>query len=248
MAKRFPVQIGNWQVVNGEYSKEGLLTTIRNAVDRALSNSCRPGILLSGGVDSSLLALLAKEKCPNIPCFTIGDSPQHPDVVAAMHLAAEFDLDLRVYLPNKGVIKEATKRVQTKNDGDNAVLLALEFASKFVTDIIAADGIDEQMGGYWWHVHRNDQFPKAEQAFEYFWGQLEGKHLKPMFNSAELVGVNVHWVYLDPEVVDYIARIPLDVRVHGGIGKAYWKETAKQVGVPEWVIQRPKRGFLHALC
>lgn len=243
MVKRYPARIGSWRVTNGQYSHAGLINVLNTAINKALARSQRPGILLSGGVDSSLLALLAKEQYPNISCFTIGSSLEHPDVMSAMRLATEFDLDLRVYLPNKEAIAAAGQRAKTNNPGDDAVLLALEFAGKFVTDILVADGIDEQMGGYWWHVHRLN----TEQVFEYFWNQMEQKHLGPMFNSAELVGVNVHWVYLAPEVVDYIARIPLAERIRNSIGKAYWKETAKQVGVPEWIINRPKRGFVHAL-
>lgn len=241
MAKRYPARIGNWKVTSGQYSQAGLIEALNIAIKEALARSNKPGILLSGGVDSSLLALLVKEQCPNIPCFTIGSSPQHPDVVAAMRLATEFDLDLQVYLPNKDAIATAGQRIKTNNLGDDAVLLALEFAGKFVTDILATDGIDELMGGYWWHVNRNDQFPETEQAFKHFWNQLEPKHLEPMFKSAEMVGIDVHWVFLDPDVVNYISRIPR------GISKAYWKETAKQVGVPEWIIQRSKRGFVHAL-
>lgn len=243
MVKRYPARIGSWRVTNGQYSYAGLIDVLNSAINKAIVRSHRPGILLSGGVDSSLLALLVKEQRPDIPCFTIGSNLQHPDVVAAMRLATEFDLDLRVYLPNKEAIAAAGQRAKTNNPGDDAVLLALEFASKFVTDIMAADGIDEQMGGYWWHVHR----PNTEQVFEYFWNQMEQKHLEPMFNSAELVGVNVHWVYLAPEVVDYIARIPLAERIRNSIGKAYWKEAAKLADVPDWVINRLKRGFVHAL-
>jgi hypothetical protein len=48
-------------------------------------------------------------------------------------------------------------------------------------------------------------------------------------------------------VVNYIARIPISERVKNNVDKAYWKELAEIIGVPRWVIDREKIGFVHAL-
>lgn len=247
MARRFPAQIGNWTVNEGEpYSVEGLLTLLRVVIRGTLTQCKKPGILLSGGIDSSILALLANE-IQRIPCFTIGSSSHHPDVQAATRLAGEFNLDHRIYLPSTFAQEDARASLGDPFPGDEGVLLALQFASRFTTDILATDGIDEQMGGYWWHVNRNDEFSTAEMAFKAFWDELEPKHLTPMFCSAEMAGVNIHWVYLFPEVVEYVSRIPLAERTRDGTRKYFWREVARKVGVPEWVIDRPKRGFVDAL-
>jgi asparagine synthase (glutamine-hydrolysing) len=215
-------------------------------VEKALSNCTKPGVLLSGGIDSSVLALLANDISP-VPCFVIGDSLSHPDVVAACRLAHEMDWDLYIYLPNTSSKEKAALKIPNTCLVDDAVYLALEFVSHFATDVLAGDGIDEQMGGYWWHTHESDRFQNVELAFKYFWGELETKHLQPMFNSAAMVGINIDWVYLHSEVVDYIARIPLADRVKGGVPKYIWRQLAREIGVPEWVIERPKIGFVHAL-
>jgi len=193
------------------------------------------------------LALLLKAKLPTIECFTIGGSSQHPDLISAMSFADQYDFDLRIHVPD--TIRKRLKKGEVNGGypGDEAVLVALEFASKFVTDIIATDGIDEQMGGYWWHVNRTPELPTVESAFEHFWNELEPKHLEPMYHSARKVGISVHWVFLHPLVVEYISRIPLEERVKDNLTKAYWRDAARLIGVPESIIGRPKRGFVHAL-
>jgi len=250
MVRRFPAQIGSWRnPTDGSYSAAGLIELLEKVVTETVRWCERPGVLLSAGVDSALLVALLRKVSPDVPCFTIGTGLDHPDVIAAGRLAEEWGIDWRLYVPSRQAKESARREVRGLYfPGDDGVLLALRFASKWVTDIIATDGIDEQMGGYWWHSHRDEQFPRIEDAFEYFWNELEPKHLKPMFRAADQVGVNLHWVYLQPTVVGYIARIPLSERVRDGIGKAFWREVARLAGVPEWVIQRPKRGFVHALA
>lgn len=246
MAKRFPVQIGSWKVNKGEHSPDGLLQLLRVVIFELLQECKSPGILLSGGVDSSILAILANE-FQRIPCFVIGSAPDHPDILAASRFAKEFNLDLYSYLPSWLTKSKAQLETITPFPGDEGVLIALQFASHFIMDLLATDGIDEQMGGYWWHINRNEQFPETELAYKHFWDELEPNHLTPMFESAKKTGVNLYWVYLHPEVVEYISKIPLCKRVKDGVGKAFWRDVACLAGVPEWVIQRPKRGFVHAL-
>lgn len=247
MVKRYPVRIGNWQPENNQtYSISGLIQVLRQSVILALQRSDRIGILLSGGLDSSILAILANE-VQSAPCFTIGQSYDHPDVIAASRLAREFGFDLHIYIPSKEDSLRAARQIQVDYKGDDAVYLALEFASKHVTDIMAGDGIDEQMGGYWWHTHDSIRFTTLENTFKHFWDALEIDHLAPMFASAKRVGLNIHWVYLDYELVEYIRRIPLSERIQNGIAKAYWRGIAQVIGVPEWVINRPKEAFANAL-
>ncbi len=203
---------------------------------------------MSGGIDSSVLVGLARNIKPNIPCIVIGDSLIHPDVVAAGKLAKYWNLNLSVYLPNSHIIEAARRTVgKPYLAGDECVYIALDYASRFATDILAGDGIDEMMGGYWWHTHKCEQFLNQDNVFEHFWNELEPKHLTPMYRSAQKVNVNIYWPYLDSRVVQYIAAIPLYIRVRNGIGKAFWGEIAELIGVPSWIIKQYKRGFLNAL-
>jgi len=241
------VQIGNWKVDENIYSIEELLEIISHELQQAIFNIKRPGILLSGGIDSSIIAILGNKYYPGIPCFTIGKSYEHPDVISAMKLSKEKQLNHYVYLPKQEEISESIKCFDRLNRGDNAVMLILKYASKFITDILAGDGIDEQMGGYWWHVYTSSRFSSQEETFKYFFGKLEEEHLTPMFNSAEKLGINVDWIYLHKPIVDYISRIPIRDRVKDGIGKSLLREIARIVGMPEWIINRPKRGFVDAL-
>ncbi len=251
---RIPTKIEPFYFPTGkdsEFSKSVFLKILNDAIKKSLSLIIKPGILLSGGVDSSLLALIAIKYYPNIPFFTVGKDITNPDIQAAIQLAKEKKLNLYIHLLNSeeiSVVRQELKENVNSNsfyEGDECVLAALKFVSPIVTGIITTDGIDELMGGYWGHRDRK-RFPAIEDAFKYFWDELEEKHLTPMCRSAKLYKLDLVFVYLMPKVVQYLSIIPLNRRIEGNVGKAIWKEIARITGVPSWVIERQKRGFVDA--
>jgi len=246
MARRYPAQIGNWKISPEPYDLDELYVILKHEIQESMGDIKNPSMLLSGGVDSSILALLLKEIKPGITCFTIGSSCEHPDVFSAIKLAKEKDLNIKIWIPDKRNISVARELIKDKFPGDSSVYLALKFVSCFSQFLLATDGIDELMGGYWWHSHRNTEFPKIDIAFEYFWNRLEEKHLSPMYESAKKVGVNIDWIFLHEPIVNYISKIPLKNRVGKDDSKKLWKKFAAMIGVPEWVINREKRGFCDA--
>lgn len=224
---------------------------LKEDVESALKSISRPGILLSGGVDSSLLAVLATEYNPDIPCFVVGGSKMNPDVQAAKQLAEEKELKLHTNildLEQTIAIKQELRKSIPLNiyEGDECVFAALKFAvSEGITGIIATDGIDELMGGYWGHRDRI-RFPNIKDAFDYYKGQLEEKHLSPMRRSAEFHKLKIIFIFRYHRIVELLSMIPLEDRIKGNVGKVVWKEIAQMAGVPSWIIEREKRGFVHA--
>ncbi len=252
---RIPEKIGQFIFPEenvSRFSKDKFLKNLDSTIEKILNDNDQPGILLSGGVDSALLAILATKCLPNIPCFVVGQYVAHPDVQAAERLAKEKGLNLKVRLFNSKEIFDIQQELKecigsaSLYDGDECVFAALKFAAQNnVTSIIATDGIDELMGGYWGHRDRI-RFPDIKDAFIYFWDELEEKHLSPMYRAAEFHKLDLVFVYLLPGIVEYLSMIPLEDRIKGGVGKAVWKEIAQMVGVPSWVIKRQKEGFVDA--
>jgi asparagine synthetase B (glutamine-hydrolysing) len=233
------------------YSKDGFLASTRQAVINGLKRieGRIPAIMISGGVDSSILAILCREANPNTLFFTIGTNYEHPDIIAGLRLAKEIDLNLRVYIPSKHIIEQAQKMWGSTEylQGNESEYLLLNEISKHTIDVLCTDGIDELMGGYWEHYNWLKKQVPIEFAFDKYWSELETQHLYPLRTSAEKVGVNVDFVFKDNKFMEYISHIPLEDRVKIGEGKILWKEIARMIGVPEWVIQRKKLGFCDSL-
>lgn len=230
-------------------STEEIKRAIKESIAVTLDQAKKPGLLLSAGVDSSymLYNLLQHE---SIPTFTIAGSHDHPDLLAAQKLAGEWGVEHHILVPASEDVERAKTIISAREafyPGDEGVYLACEFAAHYeVKTLIATDGIDELMGGYWWHANRSDRFPTIEGAFSYFWKVLYPEHLEPLLRSAEECGLEVVFPYLNDKVVSLLVRVPLDHRVSPGKPKAMWKAIVAEY-IPAWIIERPKLGFVSAL-
>ncbi len=241
--------VGSFRHPPGSYSFEGMRGILVDVVSDIYDRTDNPLLLLSGGVDSAILARVMTSHTSDLTCLTIGGSWEHPDMIAAKKLLGSLSFTHITHVPEKEDIARAENILSESGtkvcQGDAGVFLALEKAASLgYTDVIAGDGIDEQVGGYWWHMNPEGTL---EEVFEGFWNKLDLEHLGPMARSAELANITVHWPYMDERVVEYISRIPLEKRVEFGIQKYWWKEFAKYIGVPADIAERPKQGFIHAL-
>lgn len=236
---------------------EGAMPTyeeLDGAIDSSVSNAIEEssgniGVLLSGGVDSSLLLSFVLRH-QNVPVFTVATDISHPDLEAAQRLAKEYKLKHYVIMPTKDDLDEAYTAMKGRKKifpGDAGVYIALKWAKENEIDtILASDGIDEQVGGYWWHANNSDRFASREEAFQYFWGATYDEQIAPMLESSNDIGVEIKFPFLDRNVVSVINRIPLDKRVEEGNPKSWWKNFAREY-IPGWIIDRKKIGFVSAL-
>ena len=142
--------------------------SLRNAVRKRLDVADVPvGVLLSGGLDSSLLVgLLAEAGVKDIRTFSIGfeDQPEEK--------GSEFEFSdavveryktnhQKIQIPNAEVLKRLPEAVQAMSEpmvGQDAVAFYLlsEQVSKHVKVVQSGQGADEVFAGYFW-------FPRIQQ-------------------------------------------------------------------------------------
>ena len=157
--------------------REAIHDALREAVKKRLTIADVPvGVLLSGGLDSSLLvALLAEAGVSDIKTFSIGfeDQPEekgnefeYSDPVAAM-----YDTDHHKYLiPNANVLQrlpEAVANMAEPMFGQDAVAFYLlsEQVSKSVKVVQSGQGADEVFAGYFWYPRMLAEAGKPVERF-----------------------------------------------------------------------------------
>jgi asparagine synthase (glutamine-hydrolysing) len=158
--------------------REAVLASLRTAVERRRIADVPVGVLLSGGLDSSLVVALLKDH-PDLKTFSIGfesvggvrgDEFQYSDLVAQrfgtehhrIHIDGARALDA---MP--GVVKAMSEPMMS-HDAIGFYLLAEE-VSKHVKVVQSGQGADEIFGGYHWYprmLQAND--PVGEYARVYF--------------------------------------------------------------------------------
>lgn len=208
---------------------------------------------LSGGLDSSFCLAKVHRVAGSlaIDTFTTGGSDAYPDVWYAKIVSDLFDTYHHELIPSEVDIRVAERVLREQLDeeptpGNVAVFLTYQnMARHGARCVIAHDGIDELLGGYWEHRRHEDLQAKVE-AFMRLWANLEKGHLEPLERKARHFGIQPVFPYLQREVVEYISRIPLDERTTREESKIPLRTIASKY-LPAPIIERKKKGFCDAL-
>ena len=155
---------------------------LRRAVEKRVKIADVPvGVLLSGGIDSSLLVgLLAEAGQKGLKTFSVGfeDAPEekgnefeYSDAVAQMFETEHHQL----MVPNNQVLPrlpEAFANMAEPMFGQDAVAFYLlsEVVSKEVKEVQSGQGADEVFGGYFWYPRMHHSITPGIKRFsdEYF--------------------------------------------------------------------------------
>lgn len=158
---------------------EGLRQAVRKRIEIA---DVKVGVLLSGGLDSSLLvALLAEQGVHDLLTFSVGfeDQPEergnefeYSDPVAAMYGTRHH----KYLIPNSEVLRrlpEAVGQMSEPMFAQDAVAFYLlgEQVSRTVKVVQSGQGADEVFGGYFWYPRmaaETEGSPLARFARHYF--------------------------------------------------------------------------------
>ena len=133
------------------YQKE-----LRAAVERQLLSDVPVGVLLSGGIDSALVAAMAKEAGRNLPCFTVGFGKGYAEceIEDAAETANVLGLSCSAVEVNPDQLREALPHVVSAVEeplGTTSVLPMWYLAQRArddVTVVLTGQGSDEPWGGY----------------------------------------------------------------------------------------------------
>ena len=150
--------------------QEQLLEALRIAVKRRMIADVPVGVLLSGGVDSSLIVgLLAEAGQPGLMSFSVGfeeaNGEKGDEFVYSDLIAREFGTDHRkIFVPSANLMEAlpgtiaAMSEPMVSYDNVGFYLLSQEVA-KHVKVVQSGQGADEVFGGYHWYpplVDSND--------------------------------------------------------------------------------------------
>ncbi len=156
--------------------------SLRDAVRKRLDIADVPvGVLLSGGLDSSLLVgLLAEAGVKDIRTFSIGfeDQPEEKgsefefsDAVVERYQTQHQ----KIQIPNAEVLKRLPEAVQAMSEpmvGQDAVAFYLlsEQVSKHVKVVQSGQGADEVFAGYFWfpRIQQDNLTPGVERFAKYY--------------------------------------------------------------------------------
>ncbi len=216
--------------------------SIRVRVDTDLT----VGVILSGGLDSSLTLMTVREAHPDCVAFTVG-TPDSPDLAYARRLAADLDvphevIELRPRDVRAEDIREAIRMAELTEYGDiiNAVVsvpLFRRVREVGVKVVLTGDGSDELFGGY--PMYHEVGAARARRLFLHKIANLYRTELQRVDRTSMGQGVEARVPFLDLALVELAMRLPLELKMRDGQEKWIVREAFAGV-LPDYIRERPK--------
>lgn len=232
------------------------ITLVRKAITEAICVRVRTdlpvGVVLSGGLDSSIVLAETARMHPDCIAFTIGASDS-PDLAYARRLTADLGvrhevIDMDPAEIGLSEIREAIRTGELDEYGDiiNAVVsipLFRRIRDTGLKVVLTGDGSDELFGGYpMYHTVAADD---GERLFVHKLLNLGRTELQRVDRSAMGQGVEARVPFLDKDVVGLSMRIPLSMKNSGSQEKWLVREAFADV-LPDYVLARPKEGMSYS--
>ena len=229
--------------------RELLIEAVRKRMDGV------GGVSLSGGLDSSIVAAIAKEFNPHLHLFTgtIEKAPG-PDLENAILMADFLGLEHHIYKITDSDIDEllsdAIWYLESFDEDCISGLISNYYVSRLAKEytscVLVGEGADELFGGYRM-VLKNPKVKSREQR-----ERLAKKLLEISYNTAlrrldrawMANGVLYQTPFLDPAVVAFSKKLPMEWKIYGDnqIEKFVLREAFRDM-LPEKIANREKLRF-----
>lgn len=227
------------------------------AVERQMADGAVKGISLSGGLDSSVIAAIAKSIDPTLKIFstTIQRNPS-PDIQYAKLMADYLGLEHIIYEITdqeiKDVIPEAIWLMETFDEDCISGAIANYYTSKCIAGhgncVLVGEGADELFGGYFKELKDIPDDSEKERVAQKLVDVAYNTALRRLDRGWLANSVNYRTPYLDSAVVELSVRIPIsmkvcyDERLDRNVEKWILRK-AMQNWLPEEILNRPKLRF-----
>jgi asparagine synthase (glutamine-hydrolysing) len=264
--------IGEQQkVINNPVSNQKIryktLSSAIEAYKRALVSSMRKrtqdfdriGIIFSGGIDSVIIAWLAKKMVREVICYT-GGVEGSSDIAFARKIAKRLNLKLRVneltHNEVEEMIPEVINTIEHTNAGQVEVAIPVYAAVKLAHEdgikvMFSGQAADELFGGYSWYStivrdgggYAGLRHYMNEDIQLLYKETLEREDKITMAHSIEM-----REPFLDLKLIRLSMKIDLRLNVKGvsdAFGKHVHRKLAQELGIPRDIAYRSKEAAQH---
>ena len=228
---------------NKEKVKELLFEAVKKRIPKK-----KLGLLFSGGIDSTILAVILKEFNVDFTCYVSGfyseNIKEAEDVIFAKKVAKELNLDLKVIEIKdiKPYLEKIIPLIEDTNVTKVGVALpffvACEQARKDGCKVIFSGlGSEEIFAGYERHKNSNDINKECLSGLLKMYERgLYRDDVITMYNNLEL-----RLPFLDKKLIEFVLNIDGKYKINEKNNKLILREIGKDLGLKKEIYNRKKR-------
>jgi len=227
---------------------------LQRAIVKRVRGLDRIGVLFSGGVDSLLVAIAAREAGTDVAAFCVGMDGSD-DLDAAQKAAAELDLNVRCVGLTEAMIEAALPEVIERIELNGLVQVEAAIPMYLAARLCAEDGrkvmlsgqaADELFAGYTWYgdVVRDHGYVTLHERL---WDDIEQLYLDTLEREDRMTmahGIELRAPFLDRDVIRAAMRmVPQGIKLDGPDDphrKLVHRRLALDSGIPHFLAYREK--------
>ena len=242
--------------VNLETATQALHLLLLESTRKRVCDLDAVAVAFSGGVDSSVVAALAKDVGLDVQLITVGLENQ-PEVQFARKAAEALELPLHL---QTYTIIELEKTLQTalwitEESSLVGACVAVPFywtaeaASKLgYAVLLAGQGADELFGGY--KRYLTEYAESGDEAVkETMFRDVVNAYSENFQRDNQICafhGIELRLPFIDHDVVDFALRLPLRLKINSEedkLRKNVLRRTAFNLDIPDFIADKPKKAI-----
>lgn len=205
------------------------------------------GAWLSGGLDSCVIAALARQRVNRLHTF-VGGIQGAPDVEYSREMAAHLHTIHHEVIVDPSELTKILPKIIFHLESFDALLVRSSImnylvgkeTSQYVPAVFSGEGGDELFAGYEYLKAIDSKDLPAELVD--ITNRLHNTALQRVDRSSSAHGVEPLVSFLDPRVVNYAAIIPIGMKLKDGIEKSILRKSFSDL-IPAHVLNRKKAKF-----
>jgi asparagine synthase (glutamine-hydrolysing) len=233
-----------------------LQSLLHHSVKEGVSGLKEVAVAFSGGLDSSIIALLAKKSRTSVHLIHVSLKNQS-ETECAVEAAEKLKLPIRVFTYDEDSVREVLPKVLWMIEEPDPVKTAIGIPINWTAEkaaemgfrvVLAGQGADELFGGYKRYVEDYVRFGEEKVQEEIFGdiARMYQNNLERDFKIFSFHGVEPRLPFATYQMAKFAIDLPIELKIEhrdNTLRKLVLRQTAKNIGLPQSIIEKPKRAI-----
>ena len=232
---------------------------LQHSVKERVSGLSKVAVAFSGGLDSSIVAFLAKNSGVDVHLIHVSLRNQ-PETEQAKKAAEKLELPIHVYLYDGKDVEKALPKVlgliEEPDPIKASIGIPLYWAAEKTAEMdfrvmLAGQGADELFGGYQRYVHVYLRYGR-EKLHETFFKDILKMHevnFERDFKICNHHNVELCLPFATYQIAKFATGLPVELKIEmkdNGLRKLVLRQVAENLGLPQSIAKKPKRAIQYA--
>lgn len=256
-AKKFPRSPAT--LINMEKAAKKLFDLINKSIENNLKKIDKCAIAFSGGLDSTLVAFIAKKYLKNLQLIHVSLC-NNPEIEVAKKFAQILNLPIKIYEYEKSDVQDSLSKVIKIIEDPDPIKVgvgipffwAAEETKKLgYNTLLAGQGADELFGGYKRYLE-NYLSKNKKQVNEQMFNDINNLHESNLARDMKLCnyhGIELLCPFLTNEIIGFALQLPIALKIGkeaSSLRKLVLRQVALDVGLPPLIVNKPKKAIQYS--